>query len=104
MATPTQITNAQRYAEAMKQAEELRQAATGEIFERITRDIAELNSFGHTYRLTQDELPVRRGPYRKANYCATCGIEGHDGRTHRHQTIKRKFTATELKSLGLERG
>jgi hypothetical protein len=68
--------------------------------------IEELNSLGFSYSLTAGTGTKKKTGTRNTDpakkHCDICDINGHDGRAHRSQgDKKKKFTAAELKELGL---
>lgn len=89
-----------------EQREKLLSDAKEEALTKAKAAIAELNELGFAYKLTQGDGAVRAKGTRNTDpakkHCPICDMNGHDGRAHRAQgDKKKKFTAAELKELGL---
>lgn len=77
--------------------------AKKEALDKAQAAIAELNSLGFSYTL-QESVKGKKAtrntdPAKK--HCPICDMDGHDGRVHRSQDPKKKFTAKELQEKGL---
>jgi len=94
---------ADRYRKAIEHAEGIKQAAVDELKKNINAQIAELNTFGFDFRLTQTGTtrPRKRAASNKEKFCKICNLSGHDARNHRNQDPQKKFTKAELEQRGL---
>ena len=117
MAEPnTTLSKAQRAQKLMDEAKGLIEEAKQEQLTIITAAIGELRELGFTYSLSEaGKTPkpaataskktgatTKSTPgYDASKSCQICGTTGHDGRAHRSQEPKAKFTAEELASRGL---
>lgn len=95
--------------EQLKKLDEQRTAllagAKKEALDKANSAIAELATLGFHYTLAEtggrtNKKSRNTDPTKK--HCEICNLDGHDGRAHRGQGKKKeKFTAAELKELGL---
>jgi hypothetical protein len=88
-----------------EQREKLLADAKEEALTKAKAAIADLNSLGFGYKLVQGDggrAKTTRNTNPANKHCNICDMDGHDGRAHRSQgKNKKKFTAAELKELGL---
>lgn len=106
------------YKELLEQAEQLKATAVSDLKADIATKILELNSYGYSYRLAENQqysltsnstethrkrrTPTTiKGPssrYDPSQFCSVCGIKGHNTRAHNlHKAI---FTPEELSAKG----
>ncbi len=120
-------TKAQRALEMKQKLIALQEEAKTELLDTANQAIKELAELGFSYRLLSEEeftatqrpasAPTKRAtrstpkakepaPGPSANFdsskeCPICKIKGHDGRAHRSQDPKVKFSGQELSERGL---
>jgi hypothetical protein len=89
-----------------EQRTEILEKAKKDLLDKAAAAIEELNSLGFSYGLIEGKSQVKKTGKRNTDpskkHCPICDMDGHDGRAHRGQgKTKKKFTAAELKELGL---
>ncbi|SRR5258708_4312787 len=90
-----------------EQRYQLLENAKKEAMLKVEAGVAELDQLGFSYHLVEGgSSPKKSSGSRNTDpskkYCSYCEISGHDGRAHRSQgDRKKKFTASELKEMGL---
>lgn len=93
-----------------EEADKLMEEAKAEALEKAEKAIADLNSLGLTYRLSEGEELHAHGHAKRVTRkkldkaCPVCKFKTeplHDGRLHRSQKVKKPFTDAELKERSL---
>lgn len=89
-----------------EQRAQLLAGAKDEALKKAEAAIADLTALGFAYSLTEGGSTKKKTGTRNTDpakkHCDICDMNGHDGRAHRSQgDKKKKFTAAELKELGL---
>jgi hypothetical protein len=88
---------------AIADAETLKQTAIKELLTIIKEAEKRLAELGYNVTTTKVRTKKKtRNTDPAMKHCPICKMKGHDGRAHRGQgKTKKKFTAAELKALGL---
>lgn len=104
-ATTERVITANDVVEMAQALEMHRQSAIEQLLVEAGRVQESLKLLGYEGDIFTSVTPVvarKRAPnVPRANggHCPICNIDGHDGRAHRSQQVKRKFTPTELAQL-----